>query len=644
LTIPPAFLDELRGRVPLSDIVGRRLRLQRAGREWKAPCPFHAEKTPSFYVNDQKFFFHCFGCGAHGDAVGFLMRHDGLAFPDAVEQLAVLAGMEMPRSEPEEHQKYDRLKRLADALEAAAKFFEAQLREPGGREALNYLKSRGLDDRTIAEFRLGFAPPSSDVLRAALARQGHGEADLEEVGLIRRPDDGRSPYGFFRNRVMFPVADKRGRIIAFGGRILEGEGPKYVNSPEHPLFHKGAVLYGLARARAAIAKGDRPIVVEGYMDVIAFQAAGLGGAVAPLGTALTEAQLGELWKAQDQKAARDMPPILCFDGDDAGRRAAVRSVERILPLLGPARSVAVAFLPPGEDPDSLVRRGGVGEARRILDGALPLIDAVWQFAVAGRPTTTPEQRAGIWAELDARVRTIADRQVQSLYRAELRRRFDALFLPLRRAEGWRGDRKRPLTVPGPRPGPTGPAAVKQARILLAMMVNHPFLFDELSETFAEIETPVVWEPLRRSVFDLLTHEALDAPALGVQLRLSGHGPVLDEILGPGTTEHARFVRPEASEDEVRTGWRDIWDRSHSRGREREQAAILADPNRGDDQALERSYNLVAWRLDRKVEADEALAGGAVDHDAIVAQAIAQALQAPVKAMPGERAKDGDSEL
>ena len=226
----------------------------------------------------------------------------------------------MPKSEPEEAQKYDRLKRLGDALEAACKYFEAQLRAPAGREALAYLTRRGLNDRTIAEFRLGYAPPASDALRAALMGQGHDEAVLEEVGLIRRPDDGRAPYGFFRNRAIFPVADKRGRIIAFGGRILEGEGPKYVNSPEHALFHKGTVLYGLARARTAIAKGERPVVVEGYMDVIALQAAGIGGAVAPLGTALAEGQLAELWKAQDPKVQRDHPPILCFDGDGAGRR------------------------------------------------------------------------------------------------------------------------------------------------------------------------------------------------------------------------------------------------------------------------------------------------------------------------------------
>ena len=627
MTIPPAFLDELRARVPLSDIVGRRISLQRAGREYKAPCPFHAEKTPSFYINDQKSFFHCFGCGAHGDAVGFLMRHDGLAFPEAVEQLAGLAGMETPKAEPEETQKYDRLKKLADALEAACKWFEAQLRAPVGRGAMAYLIRRGLNDRTIAEFRLGYAPPASDALRLALVGQGHDESVLEEVGLLRRPDDGRSPYSFFRNRAIFPVADKRGRIIAFGGRIMEGEGPKYVNSPEHALFHKGSILYGLARARTAISKGERPVVVEGYMDVIAMQTAGVGGAVAPLGTALTEGQLAELWKSQDPKVQRDHPPILCFDGDGAGRRAAVRAVDRILPMLGPARSVAVAFLPQGEDPDSLIRSGGATAVRQILDEALSLIDAIWQFATTGRLLDTPEQRAGLWAELDGQVRAIADGQVQALYRVELRRRFDALFLQAR-FFGKR-DRQKPFGNPGPKPPVVRPSAALEARIMLAMMINHPFLFDELSEAFAELILPVAWEPLRQALFDVLTQQALDAQALGVHLRSSGLVSVLDDVLGPATTSRAKFVKAGTPEDQVRAGWLDVWSRSHSRTLDRELAIARSDPNRVDDQALERIRKLGERRYygaEAEQEQDGSLAG--IDHEAVVARAIADALTAP----------------
>jgi len=556
------------------------------------------------------------------------MRHDGLAFPEAVEQLAGLAGMEMPRPEPQEAEKYDRLKRLADALEAAAKWFEIQLHSAAGGAALAYLKGRGLDDRAIAEFRLGYAPPTADALRAALTGQGHDEAILEEVGLVRRPEDGRSLYGFFRNRVIFPVTDKRGRIIAFGGRILEGDGPKYVNSPEHALFHKGSVLYGLARARANIAKGERPVVVEGYMDVIALQSAGFGGAVAPLGTAFGEAQLLELWKMQEGDAG-DQPPILCFDGDNAGRRAAARAVERTLPLLSPGHSVAVAFLPDGDDPDSLIRRGGGAEVKLVLDGAISLIDALWDFASGGRLLATPEQRAGLWADLDSKVRAIADREVQSLYRVELRRRFDATFL----RASWtprngRGSQKR-LILSGPRPTAVRRSGVLQARIMLAVIVNHPVLFDALSETFAEIDIPVAWEPLRRTVFDLLTQQPLDAKALGVHLELSGYRPQLEDILGPATTDHAKFVRPETPDNEVLAGWRDVWNMAHRRGLDKELAAVRADPNRGDDKTLERISRLGERRIDLLDAADigdEALVRD--DHQDIVARAIADALRVP----------------
>jgi DNA primase len=644
LSISPAFLDELRARVPLSDIVGRRIALQRAGREYKAPCPFHAEKTPSFYINDQKSFFHCFGCGAHGDAVGFLMRHDGLAFPEAVEQLAGLAGMEMPKPEPQEAQKYDRLKKLADALEAACKWFEAQLRAPTGRDGLAYLGRRGLDDRTIAEFRLGYAPPSGEALRTALIGQGHEEAVLEEVGLLRRPDDGRSPYSFFRNRVIFPVADKRGRIIAFGGRIMEGDGPKYVNSPEHALFHKGTVLYGLARARNAISKGERAVVVEGYMDVIAMQVAGIGGAVAPLGTALTEGQLTELWKAQDPKVQRDHPPILCFDGDGAGRRAAVRAVERVLPMLGPSRSVSVAFLPQGEDPDSLVRNGGLPAVTQVLDEALPLIDAIWQFATDGRALTTPEQRAGLWAEFEGQIRAIGDPQVQTLYRVELRRRFDAIFMPVRSFGGRdkRDRRGRPIGNTGPRPSAVRPSTMLEARIMLAMMVNHPFLFDELSETFAELPLPVAWEPLRQAIFDALAGQALDAQALGLHLRASGHASVLDDVLGPATTGRAGFVKPGIPGDQVRAGWLDVWSRSHGRTLERELAIARSDPNRSDDQAMERIWKLGERRVrGNDAEREQESRAGGIDHEAVVARAIADALKAPSRDARRDELTDGD---
>ena len=302
MTLPPQFLDELRARLPISAVVGKRIRLIRAGREHKACCPFHNEKTPSFTVNDQKGFFHCFGCGAHGDVIGFVMQHDRLPFMEAVEQLAAEAGLEVPKPSPQDRERQERQRGLHDLVEAAARFFQAQLGAPGGRMARDYLAGRGLDEEMIARFRLGYAPTDSRALIRALTEQGFEVPAMIEAGLARQPEDGRAPYAFFRHRVMFPVTDRRGRAVAFGGRILEGDGPKYINSPDTPLFHKGRMLYALAQAARAIADGQPAIIVEGYLDVIALHQAGFAGAVAPLGTALTEDQVALLWRLMPRRS------------------------------------------------------------------------------------------------------------------------------------------------------------------------------------------------------------------------------------------------------------------------------------------------------------------------------------------------------
>ena len=355
MAFPPRFLDELRQRCSLADVVGRRVRLTKRGREYVGLCPFHNEKTPSFNVVEDKGFFHCFGCGAHGDVIGFLMQNGGLGFREAVEQLAGEAGLEVPQSTPQERERAQRQVDLQDAMEAACVFFQAQLEAPAGRTGLAYLERRGLDAATIRRFRLGFAPDGREALKRALAGK-IPEALLVEGGLLRRPEDGGATYDYFRNRVIFPIGDRGGRIIAFGGRVI-GEGqPKYLNSPETPLFQKGRVLYGWAAARANAAKEPSAIVTEGYMDVIALHRAGFATAVAPLGTALTEAQLEELWKLAPE-------PILCFDGDAAGERAALRAADRALPLLRPGISLRFAALPAGEDPDTLIARyGKIGRA------------------------------------------------------------------------------------------------------------------------------------------------------------------------------------------------------------------------------------------------------------------------------------------
>src|SRR3954449_5251933 len=330
MAFPPGFLDELRARVSLADLVGRRVRLVRRGREHSGLCPFHNEKTPSFYVVEDKGFFHCFGCGAHGDAIGFVMRADNLDFIEAVERLAGEGGIAVPAQTAQERDRAQRQKTLLEALAAAAAFYEAQLWGPEGVRARDYLTRRGLDAETIRLFRLGWAPGDRQALRRALGGD-FPEALLREAGLLRVPDGGNSAYDYFRGRVMFPIGDRAGRIIAFGGRTLGDEQPKYLNSPDTPVFEKGKILYGWAAARAALGRDPdnaAVIVVEGYMDVIALHRAGFGGAVAPLGTALTETQLHELWRLA-------LEPVLCFDGDDAGRRAALRALARALPLLQP---------------------------------------------------------------------------------------------------------------------------------------------------------------------------------------------------------------------------------------------------------------------------------------------------------------------
>ncbi len=485
MPLPPHFLDQLRDRVVLSEVVGRRVPLTRAGRELKACCPFHTEKTPSFTVNDRKGFFHCFGCGAHGDVIGFVMRHDRLGFLEAVELLAGQAGLEVPRPTPQERARFEQQKGLHELIEAACRFFEAQLRTPAGRAALDHLRGRGLDDETIARFRLGYAPADGRALLRALGEQGFGEAAVIEAGLARTPEPGADraaprPYAFFRHRVMFPVGDRRGRVVAFGARKLEGDGPKYLNSPDGPLFHKGQLLFNLSRARMAagpeaVAGEAQPVIVaEGYMDVIALARAGFAAAVAPLGTALTEAQILELWRL-------DRLPILCFDGDEAGRRAAWRAAERVLPLLKPDHSVRVAFMPPGEDPDTLLRTRGRAAMQTVLDEAMPLIDFVWSTIRGETVSSTPEAKAAIPLRLSRLAYTIQDPVIRKLYSRQLHDRF---YQQGRRQLGFvaRGHHAKPVDE-SPVKGVKRPT---NDVLLVASLIHEPAVYGDFIENVQEV--------------------------------------------------------------------------------------------------------------------------------------------------------------
>lgn len=422
----PALLDEIRARLPLSEVVARRVswdrrKSQPARGDFWACCPFHQEKTPSFHVDDRRGRYKCFGCGASGDHFRFLTETEGLAFPEAVERLAGQAGVVLPAPDPREAARAERRAGLAEICEMAARFFQDQLALSGGEAARAYVARRGLKPDTLRTFRIGYAPGTRDALKRHLTGKGVDEEDMVEAGLVIRPDDGRPGYDRFRNRLMIPIEDDRGRVVAFGGRTLDPDGqPKYLNSPETPLFHKGSMVFNFHRAREPAHRSGQAIVVEGYLDAIAVWQAGIGNVVAALGTAFTEEQVARLWRLAPE-------PVICFDGDAAGIAAAHRAVDRILPGLRSGCSFGFVFLPDGKDPDDLVREGGAAAFQRELAGARPLIDVLWEREAAAARIDTPERRAALEKALDDLTRTIADERVRRGYQLDIRLRLSNLF-------------------------------------------------------------------------------------------------------------------------------------------------------------------------------------------------------------------------
>ncbi|WP_019833652.1 DNA primase [Sphingomonas sp. PR090111-T3T-6A] len=531
MSLSPAWLDELRARTLLSALIGKTTKLQRAGREWKACCPFHNEKTPSFTINDEKGFYHCFGCGAHGDAIRWMTDHQGLPFMDAVKELAANAGLEVPAQDPRAREKAERASTLHDVMGDAEAFFVEELGKAEGASARAYLKKRGITEAQARTFRIGLAPDSRTRLRSALAKSG--DEKLIECGLLIQPEEAkREPYDRFRGRLMIPIRDARGRTIAFGGRILgEGE-PKYLNSPETVLFDKGRTLFNLDRAAPASRKANRVIVVEGYMDVIALSGAGIDEAVAPLGTALTEGQLERLWRLDPQ-------PILCFDGDSAGQKAAVRAIGRALPFLTPGRTLRFVTLPQGQDPDDLIRSGGRVAMEALLAEPEPLVERLWRHEQAALPLDTPEARAGLKQRLAEHARAIADKDVSHAYLSEFRQRADALFAPPKR-EWQSGPRKSPRASRsnGRRdswpPVPTEPlasthavnksgVAPAEARALLVGLVRLPSVITAHAEQLSHLQfsDPTLDRVRTELVAAVWRGEALEGGAVSTILRRVG---------------------------------------------------------------------------------------------------------------------------
>ena len=565
MTIPPRFLDEIRSRLALSDIIGKRVRVTRAGREFKACCPFHNEKSPSFTINDDKQFYHCFGCGAHGDVIGFVMRHDNLSFIDAVEALSAEAGLQMPKPDPEAVKKAERARDLYTLMEAATNWFMQQLYAPGNKNILDYLQNRGLHAEAMKSFRIGFAPADRQALRSYLKGEGYDDNAMLEAGLLKKSENSREPYVFFRERVIFPVADRRGQVVAFGGRALPEHmrvpdnsnftPAKYINSSDTPLFDKGRMLYGESHARQAARDGLPILVTEGYMDVIACHQAGFRGAVAPMGTAMTEDQILRTWSmiVSDEKT-----PILCFDGDEAGRRAASRACERILPLLKPNQSVRFAFLPEGEDPDSLLKAGGAPSLQKILDAALSLFDFIWTTHTGGRNFDTPESRAGLSQNLQTQIKTIADRDIQIHYQQLVRDRISQSFFKPFGGQG--GKNQKPGT---PRPGlikPRRPTSKQPGVYLITAIVNHPYAYGEVGEAFGQIETGSTrMDQLREAMISALEADPdLDREALHNHLNMCGFEQEMDDILNESVYVHAAFASPLADSASVAAKWLEFW--------------------------------------------------------------------------------------
>ncbi|MET4218613.1 DNA primase [Bradyrhizobium sp. LB14.3] len=607
----PQFLDELRARLSVSEVVGKRVKLKKAGREWKGLSPFQQEKSPSFFVNDQKGFYHDFSSGKHGDIISFVMETDGLPFAEAVERLANMAGLPLPAVTPDAARHEQRRKSLHDVMDLAAKFYAETLASRAGAKGRGYLADRAISPATQLQFRLGYASPDRFALKEHLGKLGVSVDDMVEAGMLVAGDDIPVPYDRFRDRVMFPITDLRGRVIAFGGRALEKDVPaKYLNSPETPLFHKGDNLYNHQTARKATHDGSALVVVEGYVDVIAMVTAGFAGSVAPLGTALTENQLALLWKMADE-------PILCFDGDRAGQKAAYRAADLALPFLAPGKSLRFALLPEGQDPDDLVRSGGRGAIEEVIAAARPLAEMIWSRELEGGNFATPERRAALEARIKDLSNGIRDEVVRRYYRQDLAERLQRAFAPdggrggfggrgnFRPGPGGRqfqprgggsanrfggqgfggqgfgGGRRGP---PGPIQLPSGPyqaasaqlasspimrsqrsAISRREALILQSLINHPWLLhDHLEEVAAlEFAHPEAHK-LRAGIIAAFANDHHHSPDPGEQaekmrgdLEKGGFSQVIQKVDGSITTAAVWGAREGAARDDVLSTWHQL---------------------------------------------------------------------------------------
>lgn len=545
-------LDAIRDRLPLSVVIAPYVALKKRGRSLTGLCPFHNEKGASFSVADDKGFYHCFGCGAHGDHFAFIMEKLHMPFMDAVEYLSKQAGLAIPKFEKQGEggiasSEPDAKSILYDINEVACQYFEAQLRVPENQVIRDYLKQRGMTGVIAKQFRIGFAPARG--LAAILRQRGYSVADCVTSGLLIDPEGPRQPYERFRDRVMFPIQDRRGRVIGFGGRIVGNGEPKYLNSPETPLFHKGRQLYAHNQSIAMVRNGQAFVVVEGYMDVIAMHQAGLGVAVAPMGTALTAEQVALMWRSCPK-------PVLCFDGDSAGRRAAQRAAQIVLEILKPGYTVEFCFLPEGEDPDSFIKKHSVAALREILNYPVGLSEVLWQIFMENRSISRPEDKAKARQDLLQLAYRIQDPEVQHFYQQDLNQKLQKLLMQKPKDTT---QIQKHLIHQGIKPGLAKKIAEGQ-KILLATLINHPTLVSDVAEQLMSIKIEDEYlDSLRNFLLDFCAedHHTYNNDILSV-VRDKGFGNFLDQVMTQDLYLKARFAHTNSDLVQARSGWLEVW--------------------------------------------------------------------------------------
>lgn len=606
------FLQTLRDRLTVTEVIRPHVKLTRKGHAYTGLCPFHKEKSPSFTVNDEKGFYHCFGCGAHGDIFDFVMQKQNMPFMEAVELLANLLGLEVPKRQLESSSVPIQPKpdaSLYEVMEAACSWYQHQLSLAQGAPARSYFEQRGLLPETIAHFRLGYAPERG--LQEALKKHGFSEKIMIEAGLVGRAEERSGTYDRFRCRLMFPIWDGKGRVIAFGGRILKEGEPKYLNSPDTPTFIKGKTLYAynlaLPAARQKESLVSSLMVVEGYMDVIAMHQAGFKTTVAPLGTALTHEQMALLWRGTED-------PILCFDGDTAGIRAAHRAAEKALGILKVGQTLRFCFLPSGEDPDSLLQAGHRDQLHDLLKSPQPLVDVLWSIFIQGRLFSTPEQKAMARRDLGQLMKEIMDPDVRHFYREELSSRLQTLIEPKGRDQG-RTHQNYDQWRRYPAPLKAAPIMVSRTspkknhlghKILLATLINHPTLVEDTAESLMLLgESSGEYDELRQAILSIVAEApALSAAELKDLLGQRGFAPLLAELLTPQVYSFAPFVKETSAKEEALAGWKEVWYRTvakhHLAAETFRTAAAVRD--QFDEQTWERFKflkNQVVFKKDEK---------------------------------------------